>query len=101
VLSAIALDAERAAIVDAIGPEARLLAWGCVTPHGARNGPSDDSSLGLTQREREVAALFRAGMSNRQIATSLVISERTVEHHVSNILTRLGLRRVPSSRCGQ
>lgn len=45
---------------------------------------------GLTARERQVAALVAQGKSNLEIADSLVISERTVERHVSNILSRLG-----------
>jgi predicted ATPase/DNA-binding CsgD family transcriptional regulator len=45
---------------------------------------------GLTERERQVAALVAQGMSNREIANQLVISERTVESHVANILNKLG-----------
>jgi predicted ATPase/DNA-binding SARP family transcriptional activator/DNA-binding CsgD family transcriptional regulator len=45
----------------------------------------------LTVREREVAVLAARGMSNRQIATELGISERTAEAHVARILTKLGL----------
>lgn len=44
---------------------------------------------GLTAREREVARLVARGMSNRNIAGSLVLSERTVETHVTNILLKL------------
>jgi DNA-binding CsgD family transcriptional regulator len=47
-------------------------------------------SGGLTARERQVAALIGRGMSNREIAASLVLGERTVETHVSNILGKLG-----------
>ena len=42
-------------------------------------------------REREVAAQFVRGMSNRQIAEALVITERTAETHVCRILSKLGL----------
>jgi DNA-binding CsgD family transcriptional regulator len=45
---------------------------------------------GLTPREREVAHLLAQGKSNREIAEKLVLSERTVENHVGNILTKLG-----------
>jgi predicted ATPase/DNA-binding CsgD family transcriptional regulator len=45
----------------------------------------------LTEREREVAALVAQGRSNREIANKLVLSTRTVEKHVANILSKLGL----------
>jgi non-specific serine/threonine protein kinase len=44
----------------------------------------------LTRREQEVAALVAQGMSNSQIAASLVISVRTVETHVQHIMDKLG-----------
>jgi len=45
----------------------------------------------LTEREREVAALIAQGKSNREIADTLVVSHRTVETHVSTILSKLGV----------
>jgi len=45
---------------------------------------------GLTAREREVAALVAQGKTSREIADLLVVSERTAEGHVSNILGKLG-----------
>ncbi len=45
----------------------------------------------LTERERQVAGLVAGGLTNRQIAERLVISERTADRHVSNILAKLGL----------
>jgi non-specific serine/threonine protein kinase len=46
----------------------------------------------LTRREREVASLVAQRLTNRQIASELVLSERTVDHHVASILKKLGLR---------
>ena len=46
----------------------------------------------LTAREREVLALVSRGMTNAQIARTLVISEKTAGHHVSRILSKLGAR---------
>jgi len=45
---------------------------------------------GLTAREREIAALIAQEKFNREIAEILVLSERTVETHVSNVLLKLG-----------
>ena len=45
----------------------------------------------LTEREGQVAGLVAEGLTNRQIALRLVISERTADRHVSNILGKLGL----------
>jgi DNA-binding NarL/FixJ family response regulator len=46
----------------------------------------------LTPREREVLHLIAVGASNREIAESLYISERTVKNHITSILSRLNLR---------
>jgi len=46
----------------------------------------------LTERELEVLRLIAGGATNREIAEALVVSEGTVKNHVSNILSRLGLR---------
>jgi DNA-binding CsgD family transcriptional regulator len=45
---------------------------------------------GLTERERQVATLIAQGQSNREIAETLVISYRTVETHIANIMFKLG-----------
>ena len=55
--------------------------------------PSADERTGrLTAREREVALLVARGLTNRQIAQQLSISEYTVANHVRKILKKLGLR---------
>jgi DNA-binding CsgD family transcriptional regulator len=59
-----------------------------------KRGRAADSSgeLGaLTEREREVADLVAGGATNGEIAARLFLSRKTVEHHVSNALAKLGL----------
>jgi DNA-binding NarL/FixJ family response regulator len=53
--------------------------------------PKPQPLQALTDREREILVLVAQGLSNQQIADSLVISERTARTHVSNILSKLGL----------
>ena len=47
---------------------------------------------GLSDREVEVLRLLSDGMRNAEIASALVVSTRTVDHHVSAILAKLGTR---------
>ncbi len=58
------------------------------TRHSAMAGSAEDS---LSERELEVLALLAKGLSNQEIARTLVISERTVHTHVSRILHKLHL----------
>ena len=59
----------------------------------ARRRPQDPLSQ-LTDREREVLGLIAEGMSNRAVASRLVITERTVEAHVTQIFQKLRLDRL-------
>ncbi len=53
--------------------------------------PGEAAPFGLTAREREVLDLIAGGASNRQIANTLFISEKTASVHVSHILAKLGV----------
>jgi len=67
-------------------------AWYDPTTAGAMlaaTGPAHGAPL--TEREREVAALIAEGRSNKEISTSLGISEPTVKKHVGQVLHKLGL----------
>jgi DNA-binding CsgD family transcriptional regulator len=53
--------------------------------------PESTNPFGLTPREIDVVRLLAAGLSDRAIADALSISPRTVNGHVTNLLTKLGL----------
>jgi DNA-binding CsgD family transcriptional regulator len=61
------------------------------TPPAAVREPAVPEAMGvLTKREQQVASLVARGLSNKEIAADLVISQRTAEAHVENILMKLG-----------
>jgi DNA-binding NarL/FixJ family response regulator len=53
--------------------------------------PKQDAPGGLTPREVEVLRVVATGATNREVADRLVISEKTVARHVSNIFVKLGV----------
>jgi len=68
----------------------RLRALGVrAIPVGPRSATRDDP-FGLTRREREILAEICAGQTNAAIAAKLFISAKTVDHHVSAVLAKLG-----------
>jgi len=82
-----ALSAEvREGRLDAESVRAVLEASGQRSPRVRTDWPA-----GLSDREVEVLRLLARGLTNAQIASSLVVSPRTAEHHVQNIYTKIGL----------
>ena len=77
---------------DAAAARARALsrAQGWAPPRG-RRADTRAHPDGLTRREAEVLELLREGLADAAIAERLVLSRRTVEHHVASILAKLGV----------
>ena len=71
-----AIDAERVSAMAGLPSQRAVATW---------------RSRGLTPRERQVLRLVATGDTNKAIAAELVLSKRTVDRHVSNILTKLGV----------
>jgi DNA-binding CsgD family transcriptional regulator len=84
-------------VLDGIGATAaarmvrrRLRGLGVTRIPRARRAAALAGPSGLTARQLDVLALLTEGLTNAEIADRLVVSTRTVDHHVSAILTRLG-----------
>ncbi|HET8591209.1 MAG TPA: helix-turn-helix transcriptional regulator [Nakamurella sp.] len=79
------LDAARTALAElGATPAVRAIDRDLADPPAGRPG-------GLSEREVQVLRLVATGQSNLQVASTLVISERTVERHLSNIFTKIGV----------
>ncbi|MFD0367985.1 response regulator [Streptomyces sp. NPDC127114] len=59
----------------------------------AAKPPEDERLTGLSERERSVLDLIGEGLTNRQIAKRLYLSEKTVKNHISRLLGKLGVER--------
>lgn len=53
---------------------------------------ADDRKIRLTKREKDILKLIAAGQNNKQIAETLLISEKTVKNHLTSIFRKLGVR---------
>jgi DNA-binding NarL/FixJ family response regulator len=79
--------------IEALARRARIELTAAPSP--ATPSPPPESGLeplGLTPRELEVLRLLAAGYTNPQICEALYISRKTASHHVSSVLTKLGVR---------
>ena len=83
-LGARPLGAEAASAVAALGAS--------IIDHLGRRAAAEHETAGLSRREVEVVRLVAQGLTNREIAARLVLSTRTVDMHVRNILTKLRSR---------
>jgi DNA-binding NarL/FixJ family response regulator len=92
VLGRAAADHERHA-GQTMPPSAALELAERVTSGGSAEAEAaaERSAVRLTGRQQEVAAQVAAGLTNRQIGRALGISEKTVEIHVHNVMSKLGL----------
>jgi DNA-binding NarL/FixJ family response regulator len=103
------IEAARAAVtlahhtIDETGAEAyrdAALAAESACQAAARTRPAGDGADALTAREREVLALMAEGRTNRQIAEVLILSDKTVKRHLSNMFVKLGVgTRAAAVRC--
>jgi len=71
---------------------AKLALTTAMVPADAPDQSALADDVGLTPREREVLALLAQGLSDREIATALFLSPRTVGWHVTHLLTKLDVQ---------
>lgn len=58
-----------------------------------RGGSGDEKLAQLTAQERRILELLADGLTNRQIAEQMFLAEKTVKNYVSNLLTKMGMKR--------
>jgi two-component system, NarL family, response regulator LiaR len=77
------------------GRQERIVVKEVVVPEGKPfvTNESKREDLGITRRELEILELIAEGMSNREIAEKLFVSENTVKTHSSRVFDKLGARR--------
>jgi ATP/maltotriose-dependent transcriptional regulator MalT len=92
-LQRVAADAGRGRVgllVEAAGRELRRL--GTRMSATSRRAAAPAGDVTLSEREQAIADLVAAGRTNKQVAATLFLAEKTVEHHLSRIYAKLGVR---------